>query len=122
MIIDEDLHSFIQSSIKSVWMLEMLLYLRRNSHRSWGPDELVRELRGSESVVSQGATGLLEAGLIAVDGDRLQYAPSAPLLDLLAAKLETTYAQKPSSVIRAIHSAPGDKLQTFSDAFKLRRD
>lgn len=122
-MIPDDLLAFMGSAIKSVWTLELLLFLRRNASRSWTADELVRELRGSEFVVSQGLSELGAAGLVSPDGgETYRYAPAAPYLDGLVGRLEETYAARPSTVVRAILTAPNDKLQTFADAFKLRRE
>ena len=115
--------SGIGTSIKSVWMLELLLLLRRRTDQAWRPSELVRELRGSESIVSQGLSGLLTAGLIVEEeGKTYRYAPATAHLDGLAQRLEASYAQRPGAVVKAILTAPNDKLQNFADAFRFTKD
>ena len=54
---EEAILSFLRSSIKSAWALELLLLLHRDRERLWSVQELVRELRGSTALVteSQGA-------------------------------------------------------------------
>lgn len=120
---DPDLLQFIQSSIRSVWSLELLLHLRRHSSRYWKPDELVRELRASDFIVSEGLLALQTAGLVTPEGDGMyRYRPASADLDRLVGLLERQYGERPQSVTKAIFSAPSDKLQTFADAFRLKRD
>lgn len=120
-MLDDDLLAFIQGSIPSVWALELLLLLRREPERSWATEELARELRATERLVSDQAAALQTAGLVACS-DRCGYAPAAPRLDELCARLETVYRQRPGQVIRAIMARPNEKLQIFADAFRLRGD
>jgi len=40
----------------------------------------------------------------------------------LARELIDLYKSKPRSVARAIFAAPADRIQTFADAFRLRKD
>ncbi len=120
---DPDLLLFIQSSIRSVWSLELLLHLRRHSSRTWRPDELVRELRASDFVVSEALAALQAPGLVTPEqGGTYRYLPASADLDRLVGLLERQYRERPQSVTKAIFSAPSDKLQTFADAFRLKRD
>ena len=120
---ESDLLDFIQSSFKSVWSLEVLIFLQNHPDRPWTPDELVRELRGSGPVVDQSLTALQAAGLIVGDIDgAVRFLPASPDLIRLAKAVERAYSDKPGAVRRAILSAPNDKLQTFADAFKLKKD
>jgi hypothetical protein len=104
-------------------MLELLLFLRRHAERAWSAAELVRELRGSDVVVAQSLAGLLGAGLIVQEAsDSYRYAPAGPHFELMAGRLDAAYGQTPNAVVKAILSAPNEKLQTFSDAFRIRRE
>lgn len=120
---DKELTDFIQSSFKSVWALELVMFLRGHQDRGWTEQELVLELRGSLPAVSQALKSLDIAGLVTVDADGLcRYAPASPVLDRLAEKLEAAHRDKPFAVHRAIMTAPNEKLYTLADAFKLKRD
>lgn len=120
---DADLQEFIQDSFKTVWALELMLFLRRGEDRAWGVDELVRELRGSEPVVLQSLSTLQVAGLVLVDeAGQARFAPASPALRASADAVEAAYREKPNAVRRLIMSAPSDKLQTLADAFRLRKD
>jgi hypothetical protein len=119
-VTDEEIFAFVRASVRSVWALELLLLLRRDPARAWHPDELVRELRGSAAIVHEELAALCSAGLCGhVDG-RYQYQPASPARDSLAGALQETYAARPMAVVKAIMTAPNEKLRIFSDAFKLK--
>jgi hypothetical protein len=120
---DQELLRFIQAAIKSVWALELLLLLRRDtSGKGWSAERLTDETRSSRLVVDGVLATFKAAGLVAeiAEGAYRYGAPYA--LDRLVGMLESEYAARPSVVIRAILSAPNDKVQTFAEAFRLRRD
>jgi hypothetical protein len=117
-----DLLAFVQASFRSVWSLELLLALYREPERSWSRADLVAELRSSEAVVSQSVDSLMAAGLIVLGEDgSVAYRPAGREEDALIAELADVYRRKPSTVRRAIVQSSSDKLQTFADAFKVRK-
>jgi hypothetical protein len=120
---DRELVDLLRGSIRSVWNLELLLFMARNAQRGWRADDLVRELRASDFIVSEGLQTLQTAGLASPAGEGThRYLPASGDLDRLVQQLERQYRERPQSVTRAIFSAPNDKLQTFADAFRLKRD
>ncbi|MFC4172002.1 hypothetical protein ACFOYU_08015 [Microvirga sp. GCM10011540] len=120
---DDELREFLRHSLRSVWNIELLLLLARHQGRSWPAGDLVRELRASDLVVSQGVDGLQQAGLIiAESGETYRYAPASPNLDRLVQQLERVYRERPSAVTKALFSSPTDRLTTFADAFRLKKD
>ncbi|HZH53157.1 MAG TPA: hypothetical protein VEZ16_14895 [Microvirga sp.] len=120
---DDELRDFLRHSLRSVWNIELLLWLQRHPGRGWPAADLVRELRASDLVVSQGVEGLQQAGLIVTDApETYRYAPASPHLDRLVQQLERVYRERPSAVTRALFSSQADKLSTFSDAFRLKKD
>lgn len=123
MPVDRDVSGFIGSSFRSVWAIELLLYLKRNPGRDWSTAELVHALRASELVVSGGLASLLAAGLVVQDpSGASRYAPASVEIERLADATETLYAKKPDAVRRMIASSAGDGIAAFADAFRLRRD
>ena len=120
---DDELRDFLRHSLRSVWNIELLLLLSRQKSRSWPATDLVRELRASDLVVSQGMEGLQQAGLIIGEaGGTYRYSPVTPDLDRLVQQLERVYRERPSAVTKALFSAPSDKLSAFADAFRLKKD
>jgi hypothetical protein len=106
--------------LRSVWALEVLLLLRGQRERAFSADDIVRETRSSETAAADALTVLVAAALIAEESGRYWYRPANPRLETLAAAFEALYAAKPATVIKAILTAPHDRLRTFSDAFKLK--
>ena len=118
---EEQIFSFLQTRIRSVWALELLVLLAREPTRMWQSDELVREMHSSTVVVDQALNNLQTVGLVerTTEGG-CRFAPVSAELKELAGKIEEVYAAKPTAIIKAILTAPDDKLRTFADAFKFR--
>lgn len=117
---EEDVCTFVQQAIGSVWALELLLLLRRDRNRAWRDGELVRELRSSDTVVRGALAQLANAGLAQQAGEGWRYAAATPILEQATTALEKLYAAKPSLVIKSLLSAPNERLHIFSDAFKFK--
>jgi hypothetical protein len=117
---ENDTLAFAAASLSSLWSLELLLYLKRSAGQPRAPDELIRELRSSQTVVTDVLVSLRERGLVAeVEGGHWCYRPSSADINLAVERLEQIYAVKPATVIRAIVSSPDRKLRQLSDAFKI---
>lgn len=121
-MIPAELADFIHGSIKSVWSAEILLFLRRRREQSWTPDQLIKELRSSRSVVIDVLATFAQAGLVTEEAGAFRFAPASDELDRLTRELETVYAERPATVVKAIMSAPSEKLQIFADAFRIKKD
>lgn len=112
----------IGNSIRSVWALELLLLLMRNTPAAMSRPALVRELRASAPLVDTCVDQLEKAGLIACDGDGgCRYAPASAMLEELCAKLAAAYGERPLAVIDVIHAARSDRLTTFANAFRFNK-
>lgn len=120
---ETELIDFVRGSFRSVWTLELLLFVHKNAEQSWKVEQLVRELRASDVVVREGLQSLQNAGLVVVeDGLLYRYAPANRVLDDTVAQLDTLYRERPLSVTRTIFSSPNERLKTFADAFRLKKD
>ncbi len=118
---EEQIFTFLQQQIRSAWALEMLVLFVRNPERLWTFDELVREMRSSAAVVDQALNNLQSARLAERTGaEACRFAPASPDLREVAANIERAYAAKSSAMVRAILTAPDDKLRTFADAFRFK--
>ncbi|CAN0474660.1 unnamed protein product [Phaeothamnion confervicola] len=121
MISEEVALAFAGSTIKSVWTLELLFMLHENPARSWSTDRLIRELRSSRVVVAQAIAELQRAKLIRESEDGgIGYAAGSEEIARMVDELKKIYATKPVAVVRAIASAPNEKLRLLSDAFKIK--
>lgn len=120
---DQELASFIRSSFRSVWAIELMLHLKRYAGRAWSTEELVEALRASELVVANSVEALVAAGLaVAQESGEARYAPASPEAERLADATEALYAKRPDAVRRLIVAAASDGITAFADAFRLRRD
>lgn len=119
---DQDLLAFLRGSVRSVWGLELLLFMRGHADRAWSTGALVQELRSSETVVHDLLATFDAAGLLRCDAEGCAYAPASPVVAELCDRLEATYRQRPVAVINAIAAARNEALQSFADAFRLKDD
>jgi hypothetical protein len=121
-VTEESVFDFIRKNIKSIWSVELLLVLARDRDRVWTEDELIREMRSSSIALGAAVRNLEAAGLVVTNGNGVRFDPASTALDELVAEIDRVYANKPSAVVKAMFTAPNDKLQSFADAFKLKRD
>jgi hypothetical protein len=122
-VIPEHVLQFVRRFIKSVWTLDLLVLMRRSRERAWTLEGLVRELRGNRTLVDEVLSSLVGAGLLVVEADgSYRYQPASPELEGIAAELERHYAERPVALIKEIVSAPNEKIQTFADAFRIKKD
>jgi hypothetical protein len=117
---EEDVLSFVQESLPSVWALEVLIAMRRAGPRRWQQEDLVRETRSSTLVVDEALRALLAASLVAQDDGLYCCRPATPVLERLASEVDRLYAAKPMTLIKAILAVPYDKRGPFSGSFRLR--
>jgi hypothetical protein len=118
-----DVSSFIRTTFRSVWALELLCLMRGEPERAWERAELVTALRASDLVIDQSLAGLAAAGLvIMLSEDSAKYQPASAELDGLAREAEAQYASSPDKVRRLIIHAAHGGLSAFADAFRVRRD
>lgn len=116
-----DLAAFISDTFRSIWTLELLLFLKEHATFSWQQESLVSALRASDAVVSTSVEHLLAAGLILFDGKSAKYAPATKDLDELVEEAQRLYARKPDAVRKLIVTRPAS-LSAFADSFRFRRD
>nr|WP_246501098.1 hypothetical protein [Azospirillum rugosum] len=115
--------TLLQSSIRTVWTLEILLLLRRDAGRAWNAEELIRESRSSTVIVQEALTNLQQSGLAADEPDgRVRYQPASPAFESWVGEIASAYAAQPTAIVKALRSVSSDKIQNFADAFRFRRD
>ena len=123
--ISHDVRTLIVERIDSVVQLELLLLLQANAGRAWSAAEVAQELRIEPSWATGQLGELAARGLLAPAADRsgsFAYAPASAQLGDAVAQLAKDYAQRRVTVITLIFSKPVDKLRSFADAFRLRKD
>ena len=118
---DQDLLTFIGSSFRSVWALELVLVLK-SEPKVWTRSELVTTMRASELVVSKALDSLVAAGLASLEGEGARYMPVSDQVAECVEQAERLYSSRPNAVRRAIIAASTDGVTAFADAFRLRKD
>jgi hypothetical protein len=118
------IHSFLNAHVHSIAHLELLLLVHRNAEKPWTAEEAAKALYIPPVFAESLLESLRGAGMVTpVDGAEgsFRYAPKVPELDQTVVELEAFYRERPVTTIQAIHSAPTDTLQNFSDAFRIRK-
>ncbi len=120
---EQQLLSFIRATFLSVWALEVLCFLSKRREQAHSTEELIAELRASESVIGK-SVEQLEAGALVVvdDAGAVRFAPPTRDLEFIALDAISLYERRPDQVRRTIVMRPSTGLAAFSDAFKLRKD
>jgi hypothetical protein len=126
-LIAEDVRRFIHDNINSVEQLEVLLLLRGEPEKKWSAEEVSRRLFTMPASAATRLSDLLTLGLLKESGangtDTLySYSPGDSRTDDVVSRLDRAYRERKDSVIQIIFSRPADRIQVFSDAFRIRRD
>jgi hypothetical protein len=116
---------FLQRCIANVDSTELLLALVQDAQRSWKPSELYARLEAmatlSEADVERYLNALESNGLVVREtAQRVRYRPAAAH-DEHVATLARLYVERPVTLFRVIYALRDLKINTFADAFKLRR-
>ena len=118
-----ELNAFIRTYFRSVWTLELLLYLKANCPAACRVEALVKALRASDSIVNQGIASLSMAGLVVTEEDGgIRYSPASRELEQAMDKIQLLYAERPDAIRRLIVTSSNTGLSAFADSFRLRRD
>jgi DNA-binding MarR family transcriptional regulator len=120
-----EIEQFIGQHIESLAQLELLLMLRRESDRSWSCFDLSRQLYVTPDVCTGIIADLERRGFVLRDGadsNLIRYRSGGAEVDQLIDQLAALYQQRRVAVITLIYSKPVKKVQTFADAFRLRRE
>ncbi len=120
-----ELEQFIAQHIESLAQLEALFLMRQEPQRQWDCAELSRLLYITPDMCGGLVGDLVQRGIVGRVADaegRYQYQPADPDFDRLLAELSAIYFDRRVAVITQIYSGPQKKVQTFADAFRLRRE
>ena len=123
--ISKEVKRFISDHIDSVEALEVLLLLRDYPNREWSAEEVSRELYTQTESAAKRLAELQSINLLAATGGPsllYRYSPDTGELDRTVSELSKAYKERRVTVIGLIFSSPSDKIRTFADAFKIKRD
>ncbi|HEY2380766.1 MAG TPA: hypothetical protein VGK48_06235 [Terriglobia bacterium] len=118
-VIPETVRQFLVKHIHSVDALEILLLLRQQPDKEWGPLALSRELRTERTSALARLQMLSAAGMLssryAGSEQTFRYQPSTPALERTINELAKWYSSHRVAVIALIYSDAAEKLFTGSD-------
>lgn len=119
-----DIQEMLSKYIDSVGLLEALILIFDFPEREWTPEELSRELRSNNVSAAKQLARLAQSGFVLPTETKnaFIYSQQNPNLHQEVERLRTYYKEMSVAVIAYIYSQPQDKLKSFADAFKLRKD
>lgn len=123
--IPQNVRDFLTEKIDSAEQLETLLLLFRERERPWDADAVSQSIYTVPQSASRTLETLETRGLAASNGGSppaWRYAPATPAVDALVGELAAVYRERRAAVITFLYSRPADPVQSFADAFKLRKD
>lgn len=120
--IDPKVREFIEQHVDSVEKLEILALLLETTPRAWTPAEVNARLHSSQSSIERRLHDLCEKGFISCSNGLYGFPGVLLEQQELVADVIKTYKLKRIRVIEMIFSRPTQKLRTFSDAFRIRKD
>lgn len=112
---------FIATHIESVEQLEVLLLLRGAADKDWTPREVARALVTNAESARNWLERMAAAGLLSTSDGSFRYAPPTAEVEQAVDGLAESYAKYRVTVIGLIFSKPGERVRSFSDAFRIRR-
>lgn len=122
----DDFCRFIQQNIPSVDAAELLLFLRAHPRDSWRGNEAAARLRPATQITDADAAKYLDTflarGLVVAGPDRrAQFGPANEALEMFVQMLALAYKERPVTLVRMIYALRDSRIQTFADAFKLKK-
>ena len=123
--IPEEVRRFISEQMRSISGIRLLLLLHVDPQREWSAQELAHELRVASEWTERELKLLAAQGLVANsanDSSHFRYAPRNESLSNLVSGLAAIYPERQHSIIQILFSVPTDSIQSFADAFRLRKE
>jgi hypothetical protein len=112
----------LAAHVGSVTTLDVLLLMHRDGRRLWTASEVAAELRIGADWAEEQLILLVRGSLVSRSAAGYAYAPQQPDAARAVDELARAYRTHPVSVVAAIYSKPDRRLQSFADAFRLRKD
>ncbi len=111
--------------IQSLEQLEVLLLLHRQPERAWTASEVYDVVRSSQASITARLHAFTADGfLVTAPGPppTFRFSPQDQNLRAAVDETATAYQTRRVRIIEAIFAPAADPVQSFADAFKLRKD
>lgn len=116
---------FLQRCVANVDAAELLLALSKEPRHPWTVRELCAQLAPMTTLPEAEAErciAVFEAnGVVVRDAGRRVSYQAADAQDVHVARLTRLYVERPVTLFRVIYALRDSKINTFADAFNLRR-
>jgi hypothetical protein len=113
----------ISEHITSMEQLEVLLLLANNPERNWPVDAVFAEIQSSITSVIFRLRELTEKGFLNEPENLVfRYSPKSEKIHDTIRALAAVYKERRIKVIELIYRKQIDKVQSFADAFRIRKD
>lgn len=119
------LHRLILDCLPTLQAAEVLLFFAAHPERDFSAEEIVVLMRPTVVTVPavKEYTDLLQSsGIVSAADGRFRYGPATGELEGAIGELARAYNERPVTLIATIYRIADARIQSFSDAFKLRRD
>lgn len=116
--IPKNVRQLIVRHIDSVQQVEILALLRGEPDREWPVADVSRALHIAPSACSAWLDAFAAAGLVDATGAGYRHATRSRDAD----DLVDCYSRRRLAVIDSIYNKPSTAIQSFSDAFRIRKD
>ena len=114
------LRSLILHHMPSMDHVAVVLVMRADPGALHDRADIVQRTRLDRDVVERALRDLVSSQLLQRAGDTFRYAPASELVTTID-ELAEMYRTKPVSLGRALYDRPARAVQSFADAFRLRR-
>ncbi len=113
---------FIQATIPTVDAAELLLLFHAQPDSAFTLEEAAGRLAPGVATgeIVKRLEAYCSAGILSRDGSRYRYNTGTPLAGNVE-RLAQAYQQRPVTLVRIIYALRDSRIQSFADAFKLRR-
>lgn len=120
-----ELLRFISTTVPTYPAAELLVFLTRDPGRSWTAEDLAQVI--PLATLTNEALGdylahFERSGLLRRSADGYRYEPASEALRAAVAALVEAYDHRPVTLVRVVYTIATAKIQSFADAFKLKRD
>ena len=123
--IPQEVRSLIANHIDSVVQLEILLLLHASPGAEFSGADISTQLRIDAGWAEGQLAELCARGLLKCSDQtprKYQFGPRDSRLVAATNELARAYSDRRVSIISLIFSKPVDKIQSFADAFRFRKD
>lgn len=118
--IPQHVRDFIVRHIDSVQQVETLELLLREPDREWTSAQISRTLHIPPDACAKWLERFVAVGVLEQGDEGVRHAGKGPHVRA-ADDLVDLYARRRTTVIEAIYNKPSTAIQSFSDAFRMRK-